>query len=58
MNHRPDERGPLRLIAWITAAGIILIPSVASAHVKWFCGPIDIASTPVPFFHVLSPTFL
>ena len=58
MNHHVDERGPPRSIACIATAGMILIPSAASAHVKWFCGPADLASPPVAFLHVLSPIFL
>ncbi len=58
MNHHADKRGLPRSIACIATAGMVVIPSAASAHVKWFCGPTDLASPPVAFLHVLSPIFL
>ncbi|MGI4765490.1 MAG: hypothetical protein ACRYGP_10595 [Janthinobacterium lividum] len=58
MNHRSIERGPPRSISGLASASVVLTPSAASAHVKWFCGAIDLTSSPVPFFHVLSPIFM
>ncbi len=58
MNHHSNGRGPPRSIACIATAGMVLVPSATSAHVKWFCGPTDLASPPVAFLHVLSPIFL
>ncbi len=37
--------------------GCILLPGVAQAHVKWFCGPIDDSLPPAPLWQVLSPLY-
>ncbi len=34
------------------------IPNIAQAHVKWFCGPVDLAASPVAFHSVISWLFL
>ncbi len=36
----------------------MLLPGIAQAHVKWFCGPIDPSLPPAPLSQVLSPLYL
>ncbi len=36
----------------------LLLPGVAEAHVKWFCGPIDPSLPPAPLAQVVSSLFL
>jgi hypothetical protein len=49
-------RGAGMRTAWI-AARIGIIPSQASAHVKWFCSVADVVQPPVPLGRVLTPVF-
>ena len=44
------SRGP-------TLICVLLLPSVAQAHVKWFCGPIDGSLPPASLWQVLSPLY-
>ncbi len=52
-----DGRLPTRF-ASTTIATLLCFPSVAEAHVKWFCGPIDGSASPQPFVQVVTPFFL
>lgn len=49
--HRPRLRHGFAFV------GCFLLPGVAQAHVKWFCGPIDASVPPVPLGQVLSQLF-
>ena len=48
---------PLRLSRSLALIGFSVLPGVAQAHVKWFCGPIDGSLPPAPLRQVLSPLF-
>jgi hypothetical protein len=46
------------LILLTMTAFLALIPNFAEAHVKWFCGIIDLRAPPLSLQSVLSPTFI
>lgn len=54
MTHRPTNRSRL---PGVTLSIVLLLPGVAQAHVKWFCGPIDGSLPPHPLHEVLTPFF-
>jgi hypothetical protein len=47
----------LNIAVLITMAVFFASPSLAEAHVKWFCGVIDLRAPPVPLADVLSQAF-
>ncbi|RYE98808.1 MAG: hypothetical protein EOO77_36575, partial [Oxalobacteraceae bacterium] len=48
---------PLHRFGGLAFIGCTILPSVAHAHVKWFCGPIDGSLPPAPLWQVLSPLY-
>ncbi|MEG8027630.1 hypothetical protein [Sphingomonas aerolata] len=44
--------------AGLLLVGVLGIPGVAEAHVKWFCGPIDGSAPPLPVGQVVTLLFL
>jgi hypothetical protein len=46
------------LILFLMTAALVTVPHLAEAHVKWFCGVIDLRAPPVPLRMVLSPLFI
>lgn len=52
-----DGRHRARFRHCLTVLSGALLPGVAQAHVKWFCGPIDASIPPAALRQVLSPLF-
>ena len=46
-----------RLRHGLAFVACVLLPGIAQAHVKWFCGPIDPSLPPAPLQQVLSQLF-
>src|SRR5262249_30762932 len=46
------------ILGSLVAALSTIVTSRAEAHVKWFCGPVDVTAPPVGLHGVLSPTLL
>ncbi|RYF07022.1 MAG: hypothetical protein EOO77_26230, partial [Oxalobacteraceae bacterium] len=44
--------------AGLLLVGVLGMPGVAEAHVKWFCGPIDGSAPPLPVGQVVTLLFL
>lgn len=55
LTHRPP--GIACILPLLTTI-LAVLPSPAAAHVKWFCGPIDVSVPPLSLAAVLSPLFL
>jgi hypothetical protein len=46
-------------LTWVIATVVMLsVPDPAEAHVKWFCGVLDLRAPPLPLWTVLSPLFI
>ena len=52
------NRMPFTLTALILIAALVFFPDIAEAHVKWFCGVLDLRAPPLPLSRVLSPLFI
>ena len=53
------QRTPCFSLTWlIVAAALLFAPNPAEAHVKWFCGVLDLRAPPLPLWTVLSPLFI
>jgi hypothetical protein len=46
------------ILGSLVAALSTIVTSRAEAHVKWFCGPVDVTAPPLDLHSVLSPTLL
>ena len=49
---------PRRKVARVLCPAAVLLPGQAAAHVKWFCGPVDLGLPPRGLAGVLQPFFL
>ncbi len=58
MPRSTPARSAARIAAFAPALAAVVAPGPVSAHVKWFCGAVDLTAPPVAFGHVLSPLFL
>ena len=56
--HATWVRWRVVLVLLLVATATLAEPSTASAHVKWFCGVIDLRAPPKSLSAVLSPMFL
>ena len=42
----------------LSLGALLILPHPAEAHVKWFCGAVDVTTPPRALAEVLSPTLL
>lgn len=45
-------------LSLLSVAMSCALPCASDAHVKWFCGPVDVRTPPLALHALLSPTFL